>query len=277
MMRRQGSDLSIAYSLGSHYNTPLREAMAVWEEDLAAAGRESSQPSLIGTSDDPPGASGAMPNKDIPMGYLRRVSLAPNSAGVPRVARTNLPVELPGRTYQPATLTEQLSSSPSLNCSIAGQSSYCRGSTTVLNQSFSESIGRSQRTFLDAGQADHKETCLDIVPTYGHTFNGLATSTPSKLKMALKSKHLRRLLWVGLTLVSLTAVAATVLLILDRTGRLSWETVKDRITSAAKSSGEENSNNNPDNARKHASPHLMRFKPAEDAGWATQGIMNLVE
>ncbi|KAI8819708.1 uncharacterized protein EV422DRAFT_568670 [Fimicolochytrium jonesii] len=62
-LKRQGSDLSVAYSLGSHYNTPLKEAMASWEEAFVAGRSHDANEEIGGSPEDPQWTSLHEPEK----------------------------------------------------------------------------------------------------------------------------------------------------------------------------------------------------------------------
>ncbi|KAI8592364.1 hypothetical protein BDZ88DRAFT_279635 [Geranomyces variabilis] len=243
-LRRQGSDLSVAYSLDeSRYNTPLKEAMASWEDPFAAADGDSSLSLDERSVEDVSGHSA--PSR----GTGSRI-LSHSTRGSERSDLiTRLPLH-PGASH--LTSPRALGYIPRVSGSGSAR--------TVMNDATSSALNMSSSRIPAAGLSKPEKATVDeraptVIEESGsassllHAENTLHTlpidgpSCPSDVPPAARSSSRRKRRWLlcaalTLSLIVCTAIAiGLVLLTLDRLGVLAWSTIKERIANAAKAVG----------------------------------------
>ncbi|KAI9103212.1 hypothetical protein DFS34DRAFT_357316 [Phlyctochytrium arcticum] len=246
-MRRQGSDLSIAYSLGSHYNTPLKEAMASWEEDLASSSGERNSGTLRSNAAQseagstlveesmrlypgfPGGAPRALTREDVHNRLL--ISRTPSRstreiADAGRFPRLAYPSFLSGASNRTGSAGTVLNDS-----SIHSNGVIKRGGF-ASKAAEGDEVEISMPTWSRSLESDHIAT-MDVDPADEHY--PLSDSAPPARKSHRKAW--RRLLMAFGIIGGLAIIAALALLILDRTGTLKLSIVKSKISAAAQSVG----------------------------------------
>ncbi|KAJ3182673.1 hypothetical protein HDU87_008012 [Geranomyces variabilis] len=244
-LRRQGSDLSVAYSLDeSRYNTPLKEAMASWEDAFAAADGDSSVSIDERSVDDVSGHSA--PSR----GTGSRI-LSPSTRGS---ERSDLITRLPLHPVASHLLTSPRSLGYIPRVSGSGSA------RTVMNDATSSALNMSSSRIPTAGLSKPEKAVVDeraptVIEESGsaasllHAENTMHTlpidrpSCPSEIPPAARSSSRRKRRWLLCAALTLSLIVCTaivvglVLLTLDRLGVLSWSTIKERIANAAKTVG----------------------------------------
>ncbi|KND04809.1 uncharacterized protein SPPG_00512 [Spizellomyces punctatus DAOM BR117] len=256
-LRRHGSDLSIAYSLGSHYNTPLKEAMASWEEDLALAETQTNSGTLKSAM-APSLAGSTLVEERV---RVTSISAGTSATRYPKTLRdenrvAGLANRAPSRSAR--DIAENVRHSR-LSVPEPGQLplfpswSGSGSSGTVLNEATSAALGITKR-----GPSMQKSPDSDIeigIPSINRPSESVTAvttqldepihneSTAELLQEMSEAKSRRRKRWWFCPLMTIgilcggVIVTGIVLIILDRLGVVPWQVVKSNIVSAAQAVG----------------------------------------
>ncbi|KAI8920005.1 hypothetical protein DFJ77DRAFT_546130 [Powellomyces hirtus] len=267
-LRRQGSDLSVAYSLGSHYNTPLKEAMASWEEALAIADGQGGASSSSIAHEEAGGGNSQIGERKAPGSRVSSQSHRHVDLSADLVARHPKHPLLPAASlhfpsqrslgYLPrlsgsgsARTVMNDATSSALNLSTSTHThpntninTNPRISSTLSPSPDTRTLGKGidNTTSLPTDEptspsAPHRPPATRTLSASSHSSSTSSPNAFSANPADMKPKRRRRwllctIITIGLLLAT-AIVAALTLLTLNKIGVLTWTAVKDRIVDAA--------------------------------------------